>query len=304
MSEMLLPQEKFLESGIHIGTKMKTPDMKKYIYKERQDRLYVLDLKQVDERIRLAAKFISKYDPTKFYVIASRTYAGIAAAKFAQITGCNIIRGRFIPGSMTNPARPNFFEPDLVLVCDPKNELQSVREATSIGTPVIALCDTDNSTRFIDLVVPCNNKGKKALALIFFLLAREVMKAKGLVANDAEFGHTLEEFDVPIERPAAAPAPAPAAQAPAPAPTAAPAKPAEKKEAEPATASKEKPKKKHTRKKPAAKKDAEAKPAEAEKKTPAEAEKNAPKPVEAEKKAPEEKPKESTPDKPDSTEKS
>jgi len=214
MGEMLLPQEKYLESGIHIGTKMKTPDMKKYIYKERQDKLYVLDLKQADERIRLAAGLISKYDPAKVYVVASRTYAGMAASKFAQITGCNIAKGRFIPGSMTNPARPNFFEPRLLVVCDPKNEWQSIREASATGTPVIALCDTDNTTRFIDLVLPCNNKGKKALALIFFLLAREVMKAKGLVASDAEFGHTLEEFDVPIER-GASPAEAPAPEAPA-----------------------------------------------------------------------------------------
>ncbi|RLG19714.1 30S ribosomal protein S2 [Candidatus Micrarchaeota archaeon] len=199
MTDTLLPQEKYLESGIHIGTKMKTPDMKKYIYKERQDKLFVLDLKQVDERIKLAANLIAQYDPAKIYVIASRTYAGIAASAFSGIIGCNLIKGRFIPGSMTNPARPNFFEPSLILVCDPKNEWQAIREASATGTPVIGLCDTDNSTRFLDLVVPCNNKGKKALALIFFLLAREVMKSKGLIAADSEFGHTLDEFDVPLE---------------------------------------------------------------------------------------------------------
>ncbi len=223
---MLLPQEKYLESGIHIGTKMKTPDMKKYIYKERQDKLYVLDLKQVDERIRLAARFIARYEPSSVYVAASRTYAGMAASKFVQITGCNMIKGRFIPGSMTNPSRDNFCEPALLMVCDPKNEWQAIREATTIGAPVIALCDTDNVIKFIDLVVPCNNKGKKALALIFFLLAREVLKARGTIANDAEFGHTLEEFDVPLEQPAeSAQAPPAAAAKPAVAvqPAAAPA---------------------------------------------------------------------------------
>jgi small subunit ribosomal protein S2 len=216
MADMLLPQEKYLESGIHIGTKMKTPDMKIYIYKERQDKLYVLDLKQVDERIRLAAKFIARYEPQGVYVAASRTYSSMAASKFTQITGCNMIKGRFIPGSMTNPSRENFCEPTLLVVCDPKNEWQAIREATSIGAPVIALCDTDNVIKFIDLVIPCNNKGKKALALIFFLLAREVMKARGTIANDSEFGHTLEEFDVPLEQkpeqaePAAEAKPAPA----------------------------------------------------------------------------------------------
>ncbi|MDO8339395.1 MAG: 30S ribosomal protein S2 [Candidatus Burarchaeum sp.] len=216
MADMLLPQEKYLESGIHIGTKMKTPDMKKYIYKERQDKLYVLDLKQVDERIRLAARFIARYEPQGVYIAASRTYAGLAASKFVQITGCNMIKGRFIPGSMTNPSRDNFCEPTLLVVCDPKNEWQAIREATTIGAPVISLCDTDNVIKFIDLVVPCNNKGKKALALIFFLLAREVLKARGTIANDGEFGHTLEEFDVPLEL-QAGPAVAPSAVASKPA---------------------------------------------------------------------------------------
>jgi small subunit ribosomal protein S2 len=216
MSELLIAQEKYLESGIHIGTKLKTPDMKQYIYKARQDKLFVLDLKRVDERIRNAAVIISKYEPSGVFVVASRTYAALAASKFAMITGANVKQGRFIPGNMTNPARPDFFEPKLIIVCDPKNERQAIREAAGNGVPVISLCDTDNSTRFIDWVIPCNNKGKKSLALIFFLLAREVSKARGLVASDAEFGHTLEEFDVPLEAQEDAPEAAPAAPLPAP----------------------------------------------------------------------------------------
>jgi small subunit ribosomal protein S2 len=219
MSDLLIAQEKYLESGIHIGTKLKTPDMKQYIYKARQDKLYVLDLKKVDERIRYAARMLSRFEPSSVYVIASRTYASMAAAKFAQITGTNIIQGRFVPGRTTNPVRPDFCEPKLMIICDPKNERQAIREAAQNGVPVIALCDTDNSTRFVDWVIPCNNKGKKSLALIFFLLAREAAKAKGLVGSDAEFGHTLEEFDVPLEAqveepeaPAVAPAPAPMPQ--------------------------------------------------------------------------------------------
>ncbi len=237
MSDLLIAQEKYLESGIHIGTKLKTPDMKQYIYKARQDKLYVLDLKKVDERIRYAARMLSRFEPSTVYVIASRTYASMAATKFAQITGTNIIQGRFVPGRTTNPVRPDFCEPKLFIVCDPKNERQAIREAAQNGVPVIALCDTDNSTRFVDWVVPCNNKGKKSLALIFFLLAREAAKAKGLVGSDAEFGHTLEEFDVPLETqmdaaeaPAVAPAvaPAPAVQ-PAPVEDKAAKKPRKKK---------------------------------------------------------------------------
>ena len=121
-TELLVPQEKYLESGIHIGTKLKTGDMKPFIYKTRQDRLYVLDLKKVDERIRYAAKFLSRFDPKEVVVVASRTYAINAAKAFGALTGCKVRAGRFIPGIFTNPARDGFSEPKLVFVCDPKSE--------------------------------------------------------------------------------------------------------------------------------------------------------------------------------------
>ena len=194
MSDLLIAQEKYLESGIHIGTKLKTPDMKQYIYKARQDKLYVLDLKKVDERIRYAARMLSRFEPSSVYVIASRTYASMAAAKFAQITGTNIIQGRFVPGRTTNPVRPDFCEPKLLIICDPKNERQAIREAAQNGIPVIALCDTDNSTRFVDWVVPCNNKGKKSLGILFYLLAREFLRGKGLLGKEEEPKFTIEDF--------------------------------------------------------------------------------------------------------------
>ncbi|MFH1448299.1 MAG: 30S ribosomal protein S2 [Candidatus Micrarchaeota archaeon] len=201
MSELLLPQEKYLEAGIYIGTKIKTSDMNQFIYKARKDRLYVLDLKKVDERLRHAIKFLAKYDVSDILVVASRTYAINSASKFAKVMGCTIIRGRFTPGIFTNPARDNFTEPKLLLVSDPKGERQAVKEAAVMGIPVIGLCDADNSTKFIDLVVPCNNKGRRSLALIYYLLARELLKAKGDIKGDADFQYTPEDFEVsPDER--------------------------------------------------------------------------------------------------------
>ena len=197
--ELLVAQEKYLEAGIHIGTKIKTPDMNQFIYKARQDKLYVLDLKKVDERIRVAAKFLAKYDAGDVVVVASRTYAGNAAAAFAKVTGVKLMRGRVIPGVFTNPARGDFSEPKLVVVCDPKGERQAVREAIRAGIPVIGLCDTDNSGKFIDWIIPCNNKGKKSLGIIFYLLAREALKARGQIASDDQFTVPLEEFEEHIE---------------------------------------------------------------------------------------------------------
>lgn len=195
MEEMLVPQEKYLEAGIHIGTKLKTSDMIQYIYKARQDKLYVLDLKKTDEKIRLAARFVSRYKPEDVMVVASRTYASNASKAFCKTTGCKQLAGRFVPGILTNPARDNFVEPKLILVSDPKGERQAVRESAKSGIPVIALCDTDNTTKFIDLIVPCNNKGKKSLALVFYLLAREVLKARGDIQTDADFKVSLQEFE-------------------------------------------------------------------------------------------------------------
>ncbi len=181
---MLTKQEEYLESGIHIGTRLKTPYMKNFIYKVRPDKLYVMNLESIDARIESAAEMIARYDPDKIMVVASRLYAIDAAEKFCELVGCRILKGRFQPGTLTNPKSKHFFEPQLIIVSDPRTEIQALKESSFRGIPSIGLVDTDNSARYLDLVVPCNNKGRKSLNLVYRLLAATVLKLRG--DNDAE----------------------------------------------------------------------------------------------------------------------
>jgi small subunit ribosomal protein S2 len=201
----LIKQEVYLEAGIHIGTKLKVVDMNPFIYRVRNDGLYVLDLRKIDERIRMAGKMIAKYEPGEIMVVASRTYSGNAASVFSAVTGIKVFQGRFIPGILTNVARADFVEPKLLLICDPRSERQAVTEAGTMGIPIVGLCDSDNITTFIDWVIPCNNKGRRSLALSFYLLSREYMMGRGKIASYDEFQKPLAAFEAEPGEEVAAP---------------------------------------------------------------------------------------------------
>lgn len=189
----LVPIDEYLAAGVHIGTQQKTENMMKFVYRVRTDGLYVLDIQATDERIKLAANFLSKYDPSRILVVSARQYGQFPAKMFAKAIGARSMVGRFIPGTLTNPTVENFFEPDVVIVTDPTGDAQVIKEAVDISIPVVALCDTNNMTSDVDLVIPTNNKGRKALSLVYWLLAREIAKANGSV-----FNYELENFEAGV----------------------------------------------------------------------------------------------------------
>ncbi|MFB0567483.1 MAG: 30S ribosomal protein S2, partial [Candidatus Bathyarchaeia archaeon] len=168
-----------LSAGIHIGTRMKTKDMVPFIYRVRPDGLFVLDVKKTDERIRVSAKFLARFEPSKIAAMSARLYGQSPVEKFCEVVGATPIIGRFIPGLLSNPLYPNRIEPSVVIVSDPKADVQAVKEASSAGIPVVALCSTDNDFSYVDLVIPTNNKGRRALAVIYWLLARQIMRERG-----------------------------------------------------------------------------------------------------------------------------
>ncbi len=195
---LLLPQDVLLSAGVHIGTKIKTKDMEPFIYRVRGDGLFVLDIKKIDERIRIAAKFLSRFDPPRIAATAVRLYAREPVAKFCEVTGAIPIIGRFIPGLLSNPLYPGRIEPDVMLVSDPRADAQAIRESTKIGIPVVALCSTDNDFTNIDLVIPTNNKGRRALAVIYWLLARQVLRERGELPPDGDLPIPIEDFEVKL----------------------------------------------------------------------------------------------------------
>jgi len=200
VEELLLPRDTMLSAGIHIGTRMKTLDMEPFIYRVRPDGLFVLDVKKTDDRIRVTAKFLSRYERAKIAVAATRLYAQEPVKKFCQLTGAVPLVGRFIPGQLSNPQYPGRIDPEVIVVSDPRADAQAVKEASKVGIPIVALCSTDNEFAGVDLVIPTNNKGRRALAVIFWLLARQLMRERGELAMDKDPTATVDDFEAKVTR--------------------------------------------------------------------------------------------------------
>jgi len=196
--DMMVSEETYMTSGVHIGTRQKTADIKEFIYKVRNDGLYIIDVKQTNERIKKAAKFLAKYDPSKVLVVSVRQYGQKPIKKLGEYTGMVALDGRFRPGTLTNPNAKYFYEPEVILLTDPLADMQALQEAKNIGIPVIALCDTNNETKYVDIAIPTNNKGRRALALSFWLLTRTVLREQGKIQSDTDFTPTIEDFEAEI----------------------------------------------------------------------------------------------------------
>ncbi|MCI4326288.1 MAG: 30S ribosomal protein S2 [Thermoplasmata archaeon] len=195
--ELLIPEETYLTSGVHIGTQQKSASMRRFVYKVRFDGLHVLDIRETDRRIRLAAKFLSRYPAEKILSVSQRQYGQKPVRVFAKTIGAVSYSERFVPGCLTNPSLADYFEPKVLVVTDPATDMQALSEAVSIGIPVVGLCDVNNETRNVDLVIPANNKGRVALATVYWLLSREVLRARAGGA-DVPYPATIEDFQASL----------------------------------------------------------------------------------------------------------
>jgi len=176
------------------GTQICTKYMRQFVYRILPDGFYLLDVRKIDERVRVAARFLSSFDPSKIAVVATRIYAIKPVTTMCEKIGCKPIVGRIPPGIFTNPKLEVYFEPEVVVVTDTRTDRQAVEEASKIGVPVVALADTDSKVEDVDLVIPVNNKGRRSLALVYWLLTREIMRNRGLLPPDQEPPFTYEDF--------------------------------------------------------------------------------------------------------------
>lgn len=191
---LLIPRDQYLAAGIHIGTQIKTLDMEPFIYRITKAGLYVIDIRKTDIRMNIAAKFLAKFDPSKIAVVSARRYGHNPIQQFSRLVGANAIAGRFIPGSLTNTTARSFVECDLLIITDPRADKQALKEAKIAKIPVVAFCDTDNNLANIDLCVPANNRGRKSLALIYWLLTRTFLLEKGEIAKPEDFTTDINAF--------------------------------------------------------------------------------------------------------------
>jgi len=193
-TKLLVSAETNGESALNIGSKHKSADMSRFVARVREDGLYLLDIPTTDARIKSIAALLNTYDAPSSMVVSARQYGQRPARKFAEAIGAHSAVGRFIPGSLTNPALRSYIEPDILFVTDPSNDQQALREAVATGLPIVGIVDANNHLRNVDIALPANNKGRRSLALIYWLLAREVLKVRGETTDEA--WAAMEDNDV------------------------------------------------------------------------------------------------------------
>ena len=193
--EVIDIKKKVISTGIRVGTQVKTKFMKQFIEKASPEGLYMLNIDMTLEKIKTCAKFINRVGAENIIACSGRQYAGIPIEKFCEMTGAKQLLGRFMPGTLTNPSLPYYIEPKLILISDPEVDVQALIEATNAGIPIIGIANTDNVTSKLDDIIPANNRGRKSLATIYWLLVRQILIEKGELKENESMKYEIDDFE-------------------------------------------------------------------------------------------------------------
>jgi len=197
-AETLVPLEMYIKAGSYIGIKVITPDMRKYVYRRRNDGIAIINTNLIDEKLKEAIRFINNYKPEDWILVCKREAGWRAAKLFSELTGVRVFTKKYPAGITTNITLPNFFETEMIFICDPWLDKNALNDALNVKKKIVSIVDTNNLTKGVNVVIPANNKGNKSLGLILWILAREYMKARGIgkeLPSVEEFiGEKLEEL--------------------------------------------------------------------------------------------------------------
>lgn len=172
--------QKMLACHVHIGTRNLDRSMEQYIWKRREDGIYIIDLRKTWEKLMLAARIIVTIEnPSDVALVSARPYGQRAVLKFAKFVGATALAGRYTPGTFTNQIQRKFVEPRVLVCNDPRTDHQPLREASYVNLATISFAHTDAQVRYVDCAIPANNKGKNAIGLMYWMLAREVLRMRG-----------------------------------------------------------------------------------------------------------------------------